>query len=284
MLAARATDGASAAEGPYKPGTTPGAYRFTAPFDGPPFNGYATYPNLRLVTPFVLKTSDQFRGPPPYAVTDPEYVFEFNEVKAFGARDSAVRSPDQTAMAKFWYEMSVFSWNRVARILAAQREDTLLGHARLFAAMNAAMTDAFIAGFDTKYTYSFWRPITAIHEAANDGNNLTEADPAWQPLMLTPPMPDYISTHAAVGAAASVVLIWYFEGDEHSFTIPSTMTAVFPDLRPRSFKRISDAAVENALSRVYAGVHFRFACVNGLALGRNVGAWVIQHAPYTAAQ
>jgi hypothetical protein len=179
--------------------------------------------------------------------------------------------------------MAMFSWNRVARTLAAQRVDTLLSHARLFAALNVAMTDGFIAGFDTKYTYTFWRPITAIHEAANDDNDLTAPDPTWQPLMVTPPMPDYISTHATVGAAASVVLIWYFNGDDHAFTIPTSMTAQFPNLHPRSYSRISDAAVENAVSRVYAGIHFRFACVNGIALGRNVGAWVVQHSPYTEA-
>jgi hypothetical protein len=157
-----------------------------------------------------------------------------------------------------------------------------LDHARLFAALNVAMMDAIIAGFDSKYLYNFWRPVTAIHEAANDGNNLTAPDPAWQPLMVTPPMPDYISTHSALGAAASVVLIWYFKGDDHSFTFSSTMSAQFAGLHPRTFRRISDAAVENALSRVYAGIHFRFACLAGLAQGRNVGAWVVQHAPYTA--
>jgi hypothetical protein len=281
ILAARANDGIGSAEGPFKPGIAPGAYRFTPPFDGPPFNGYAYDPNLKASAPFVLKSPDQFRAPPPYSTRDPEYVFEFDEVKALGSKDSAVRSADQTQMAEFWYEMSMFGWNRIARTLAAQRTDSLLNHARLFAALNAAMIDGFIAGFETKYTYIFWRPITAIHEAANDDNNLTDADPNWQPLMPTPPMPDYISTHATVGAAASVVLIWFFNGDEHAFTIASSMSAQFPNLRPRSYSRISDAAVENAVSRVYAGIHFRFACVNGIALGRSVGAWVVQHSPYT---
>lgn len=281
MLASRADDGAAAGEGPYKPGVRPGDYRFTPPFDGPPFNGYALDPKLGKVTPFVLSSPDQFRAPAPYTVRDPEYAFEFNEVKALGARDSMSRTPDQTEMAQFWYEMAWLGWNRIARTLAVQQSDSLLNHARLFAALNAAMIDALIAGFDSKYTYNFWRPITAIHEAANDGNNLTIADPAWQPLLLTPPMPDYISTHAAVGAAASVVLIWYFQGDDHPFTFSSTMSAQYPHLHPRTFQRISEAAVENALSRMFAGIHFRFACLTGLAQGRNVGAWVVQHSPYT---
>lgn len=280
-IVARANDGAAAGEGPYKPGSLPGNYRFTPPFDGPPFNGYALAPNLGKVTPFALKSADQFRAAAPYTVRDPEYVFDFDEVKTLGARNSAVRTADQTEMAEFWYEMAWYGWNRIARTLAVQQSDSLLNRARLFAALNVAMVDAFIAGFDSKYLYNFWRPITAIHEAANDDNNLTAADLAWQPLMLTPPMPDYISTHSALGAAASVVLIWYFQGDDRTFTFSSSMSSQYAGLHPRTFHRISDAAVENAVSRVFAGIHFRFACLAGLAQGRNVGAWVVQHSPYT---
>jgi PAP2 superfamily protein len=281
-IAARANDNATGAEGPYKPGSRPGDYRFTPPFDGPPFNGFAVVPLAGRVTPFILKSADQFRAPPPYTLSDPEYVFDFDEVKVLGARNSTVRTEDQTEMAEFWYEMAWFAWNRIARTLAVQQPDSLLDHARLFAALNVAIADAFIAGFDSKYTYSFWRPITAIHGADNDGNNLTSGDPDWQPLMTTPPMPDYISTHASLGAAASVVLIWYFHGDERAFTFSSTMSSQFPNLRPRTFHRITDAAVENAISRVYAGIHFRFACLSGLTQGRKVGAWIVQNAPYTS--
>jgi len=280
VLAARANDGAATGEGPYQPGSRPGDYRFTPPFDGPPFNGYAHFPNLGKVTPFVLKSGAQFRSPPPYTLTDPEYAYDFNEVKALGARDSAVRTSDQTATARFYYESSGFTWNRAARILAAKQNDSLLDHARLFAALNAAMADTIIAGFDSKYAYTFWRPVTAIHRAANDGNDLTSADPAWEPLMLTPPMPDYPSTHSSVGAAAAVVLIWFFHGDDQTFTLSSTMSAQFPDLRPRTYRHISDLAVETALSRVFAGIHFRRACLAGLEQGHAVGTWVVQHAPY----
>jgi hypothetical protein len=280
MLTARADDGAAAAEGSYTPGTKPGSYRITAPFDSPPFNGYAHFPHLGKVAPFVLKRSDQFRAPAPYAIGDAEYVFEFNEAKASGARDSAARNPDQTEMAQFWYETSAFTWNRIARILAGQQTDSLLDRARLFASLNAAMADTLLAGFDSKYTYNFWRPITAIHEAATDGNELTVADPVWEPLMLTPPMPDYPSTHSSQSAAASVVLIWFFHGDEHTFTLTSTMVSAVPGLQARTFHRISDAATECAVSRIFAGIHFRSACLAGLGQGHQVGAWVVQHAPF----
>ena len=285
MLAARAQDGAANGEGPYKSGTKPGDYQFTKPFDqlAPPglTPPYATFPNLAKVVPFVLKSADQFRAAPPYTVRDPEYIFEYNEVKAFGNIHSTVRTADETEMAQFWYEMSQFTWNRIARILVAQQTDSLLDHARLFAALNAAMADAVFAGFDSKYAHNFWRPVTAIHAADHDGNNLTVPDPTWEPLMLTPPMPDYISTHSSQAAAASVVLIWFFHGDEHTFTCPSTMAGAIPGLHARTFQRISDAAVECALSRIFAGIHFRLAATTGLAQGREVGAWVVQHAAFT---
>jgi len=286
LLIDRADDGAATAEGPYQPKKKPGSYQFTPPFDAvaPPGGQapYAHFPKLGQVRPFVLKSADQFRAPAPYAVLDPEYAFEFNEVRVLGARQSPVRTPDQTDTARFWYEMSAFGWNRLARVLAARQDDSLIEHARLFAVLNTAMIDGFIASFESKYTYHFWRPLTAIREAATDGNPFTTPEPAWEPLMTTPPMPDYISTHAALGGAAETVLIWFFRGDEHTFTLTSTMTAAFPDLKPRTFHRISDAAVENSLSRLFCGIHFRFACLGGLKQGRAVGAWVVQHAPFAS--
>ena len=279
LLAERADDGAANAEGPYQPGRKPGSYQFTPPFNAPPFNGYATYPKLGQVRPFALRSADQFRAPPPYTVLDPEYAFEYNEVRVMGAEHSSVRTADQTDAARFWYEMSAFGWNRLARLLSARRNDSLLERARLFAVLDAAMIDAFIASFESKYAYNFWRPLTAIQQAGTDGNPFTTPEPGWHPLMHTPPMPDYISTHAAQGGAAATVLIRFF-GDEQVFTLPTTMTAQYPDLQPRTFQRISDAAVENALSRLYAGIHFRFACLTGLKQGREVGAWVVAQAPF----
>jgi hypothetical protein len=280
MLAARFNDGAATAEGPYTPGPNPGDYQFTPPFDGPPFNGYAAVPKWGSVTPFVLENGRQFRASPPYQVTDLDYTFDLNEIKALGSIGSAGRSEDQTDVALFWYENSSFGWNRVARLLAAQHPGSLLSEARLFAALNAAMFDATVASFDSKYTYNFWRPITAIQKAETDGNDLTTADPTWQPLFLTPPIPDYPSNHAAMGGAASTVLAWYFGGDQQTFTLPSTMSLPFPQIQPRTFHRISDAAKENAISRMLVGIHFRLACEKGLELGVEVGTWVVNHAPY----
>jgi len=277
LLAGRADDGFANGEGPYHPGTKPGDYQFT-----PPFEGYAHFPKLGQARPLALKSPSQFRVPAPPAVTDPAYAFDFNEIKVLGARHSPVRTADQTNLARFWFEMSAYGWNRIARILAAQHEGSLLEHARLFALLNTAMTDTLVASFDSKYHYQFWRPITAIRAADTDGNPLTAADPDWEPLMLTPPMPDYPSAHAALGGAAETVLAWYFDGDAQDFILPTTMVAEFPELRPRTFHHLSEAAMENALSRMLVGIHFRSACLAGLKQGRDVGAWVVHHADIAA--
>jgi hypothetical protein len=225
-----------------------------------------------------LKRGDQFRAPPPYKVTDLAYTFDYNEVKAYGSVGSLVRTSDQTDLALFWYENSTFGWNRIARLIAAQHSLTLFEHAQLFASLNVAVFDAYIASFDSKYTDNFWRPITAIRLAATDGNDATVADAAWEPLLLTPPIPDYPSGHACAGGAASAVLISVF-GDEQTFTFQSTMSLPSPQIQPRTFHRISDAAKENAFSRMLVGIHFRLACEVGLAQGIDVGTWVMQHEP-----
>jgi hypothetical protein len=142
--------------------------------------------------------------------------------------------------------------------------------------LNVALADAYISAIEAKYVYNFWRPITAIRQADNDGNDLTKATADWEPLFLTPPVPDYPFAHACAGGAAATVLISFF-GDEHTFTIDSTMAHPFPTIQPRTFHRISDAAKENALSRMLVGIHFRRACEAGLTQGIDVGNWIVKH-------
>ena len=196
-------------------------------------------------------------------------------MKASGSSHSVARTDDQTQIAIFWYESSGLGWNRIARMLDAQHPRDLYENARLFAALNAALADAYIASLDSKFAYNFWRPITAIRNAASDGNDLTTADPAWEPLLTTPPVPDYPSAHATAGGAASTVLIAFF-GEENNFTFASTMSAAFPSVGPRTFHRISDAAKENATSRMLVGIHFRLACTVGYEQGLEVGNWVVK--------
>lgn len=272
MLRRRANDGSATAEAPYTPGNQPGDYQFTPPFDGPPFNGYAAVPLWGRVTPFVMNDVRHFRAPAPYTVRDLQYTFDFNEIKALGSLNSTARTADQTNLAIFWYESSPNGWSRIARLLVAQQSHSLAEHARLFATLEVALADAYIASFDSKYFYNFWRPFTAIRRAGTDGNDLTVSDLGWEPLLLTPPVPDYPSAHAAAGGAASAVLISFFGGDEHTFTLAST----FP-VPPRTFNRISDAAKENAISRMLVGIHFRLACTVGYDQGLAVGQWAVQH-------
>jgi hypothetical protein len=269
VLAARADDGSDTpVVGDYTPVDAPGRYQFTPPFT------LAFQPGWRFVRPFALRSPDQFRPAPPPALTSARYARDFDEVKTLGSAASSARTPDQTAYAKFWYEFSELGWNRVARTVAADRKLGLQSTARLFALLNAAMSDSYVAGWDAKYHYDFWRPVTAVRAADADGNAATDADAGWEPLMVTPPVPDYPSTHSALGNAAAEVLASVF-GDRTAFTFTSPTAE--PANAPRTFARFSQAADENADSRVVAGLHFRFATDAGQALGRRVGRWTVSH-------
>jgi PAP2 superfamily len=271
ILALRSADG-STAPMPYTPGTDPGDYQLTPPNFAP-----AVLPGWGNVTPFALTSGAQFRLPPSkfLDLTSNRYTDDYNEVKAIGDLNSATRTAEQSEIARFWYEGSPTGWNRIARVVAAQRELDLWQNARLFGLLNFAMADGFIAGFDSKYHYDFWRPITAIRAGATDNNPATVADPAWMAFLVTPAAPDYPSTHSVLGAAAAEVLARFFGTDAVSFT--ATSGAPFPGIT-RSFTSFSQAARENADSRIYAGIHFRTACRHGLSQGKQVGRYVFKHA------
>lgn len=267
VLAKRADDGANADEA-YRPGTRPGNYQFTPGFD------FLAAPHWRAVTPFALRTPDQFRVAPPPALTSAEYAAAFNEVKAAGSNAAdAKRSREQTQYAAYWYEFSDIGWNRIARVVARDKKQDLWQRARTFALLNAAMADGYIAGWDAKMHYDFWRPVTAIRQADQDGNPVTAADATWTPLLTTPPVQDYPSTHSVLGAAAAVVLAHAF-GDRTTFTTASP--TALPEAPVRSFASFSAAAKENADSRVRAGIHFRFATDAGLALGERIGEYAVK--------
>jgi hypothetical protein len=259
MLARRRNDGASVTE-TYAPRSVAGAYRYV------PGTDFIAAPHWRRVQPFALAAPAQYRMGPPPALDSAAYQRAFDEVRAYGGKDGAKRSLDQTHYAAFWYEFSDIGWNRVARAAlnapAAPRLD-LAQTARLFAQLNAAMADAYIAGWDAKVHYDFWRPVTAIQAGG---------DAKWTSLLPTPPIQDYPSTHSALGAAAASVLASNFGSDRvrFSMTSPSALAA-----NPtRSFASFSEAARENAESRIMAGLHFRFATEAGLKLGQDIGRHV----------
>jgi hypothetical protein len=263
VLRHRSGDGSAASE-VYEPGSKPGQYRFTPGFE------VVAHPHWRAVQPFALNTPSQFRSAPPPSLQSNAYAIAFNEVKSMGGKGADTkRAPDDTHLAAFWYEFSDIGWNRIARVVARDHRQDLWQRARTFALLNAAMADAYIAGWDSKMHYDFWRPVTAIRAADTDGNPNTTADAGFTPLMVSPPVQDHPSTHSALGAAAATVLAHAFGRDQLKFTVASTSAlAANPT---REFKAFSDAARENADSRVKAGIHFRFATEEGLKLGRNVG-------------
>lgn len=241
-----------------------GEYQFTAPFD------VALFPGWGRLEPFVINLPEHaLDGPQDLASA--QYARDLAYVKAIGGVGSTTRTPEQTAIAQFWYEDSPLGWNRITNTVVRERRLDPWAAARAFALVNFAMADGFIAGFAAKYHFRFWRPVTAIHEAANDGNPLTNSDPTWQPYLTTPPVPDYPSTHTVLGAAAAEVLIELF-GDAVRFTATSlTLPGV-----TRHFKGFATAARENGLSRVYAGIHFPHAVRDGHRQGQSVGRAVAE--------
>ncbi|MGH6611544.1 MAG: vanadium-dependent haloperoxidase, partial [Burkholderiaceae bacterium] len=204
-----------------------------------------------------------------------QYTAAFNEEKSVGGKVSAKRTIDETYYAAFWYEFSDIGWNRIARVVARDQAQDLWQRARTFALVNAVMADAYIAGWDSKFHYNLWRPVTAIQMADADGNPQTARDASFESLLVTPPVQDYPSTHSALGAAAAVVLAETFGRDDIAFTF--TSTSAMPANPQRSFKSFSEAARENADSRVKAGLHFRFATTAGVTLGDDIGRFAVRN-------
>ncbi len=284
ILQRRSNDGASHMA-PYTPGTQPGQWRPTVSFGD--VLRPALLPHWGSVLPFALATGAQFRPPPPPALSSSQYAAEVNMVKAVGAARSATRTTEQTEIAQFWgYGPGSATppghWNQIAQAVAKERSNirhddhgrergSVEENARLFALLNIAMADAAIVSWDCKYVYNFWRPITAIQEAGTDGNPATEADPAWAPLLVTPPFPEYTSGHSTFSGAAAVVLAYFFGSDRIRFTAESDD---LPGFR-RSYKTFSEAALESGVSRIYGGIHFMSANIHGLSTGAAVGMYVV---------
>jgi hypothetical protein len=260
VLAARATDGADR-QVVYEPRDAPGDYRPTPPDLTP-----ALFAQWGGITPFALTGSAQFRPAPPPAPDSRQARTEVAEIRRIGAAQDSVRTEEQSTIAKYWYENSTQGWNRIAReVLAARPMDTW-ERARFYALVNVAMADGFIAGFDGKYHYRFWRPVTAIRAAG---------DRDWLSFLPTPPVPDHPSTHTVLGAAASRTMARLLGTDFVSFSMESG--APYAGLR-RRFHSLSQAARENGASRMLAGIHFRSAVDAGYRLGEQVADWTLDTA------
>jgi hypothetical protein len=250
--------------------TNPGEYQCTP---GTPFIVFEGWEN---VTPFVLKDSSQFRPGPPYAVDKKHYTADYNEVKSLGGDElTSARTADESEIALFWWESSPLKWNRIARTVSARRGLNLWENARLFGLLNMALADGYVAMVDSKNHYDYWRPITAIQTGDTDGNPDTIGDPTWTSFRPTPPNQDYVSGHSIEGGAGAEVLKQFLGTDEISF---EDCGAVLPagscsDATPilRSYTSFSQAADENAYSRILIGFHFRKSVEEGTEYGRKIG-------------
>jgi hypothetical protein len=269
IIAIRTNDGRDGPEGTF--GTGPivaGSWVLTpGPFP------FAQTPWIGTMHPFMLKSTSQFRPAPPPALNSSKYAKDLNEVKAYGSVNSTFRTADETKTAYFWNANGPNQYNDAFRGVITQHGMDLVDAARLLAMGDMAIEDAGMACFDAKYTYLFWRPITAIQHADIDGNPRTDADGSWTPLLATPNHPEYPSAHGCVTSAFTEVLKEalhtnhidvYIKGAENGLT---TLTTT------RHYDTTKDITDEIENARVWIGFHFRNSVKVGLDLGTKVAQY-----------
>jgi hypothetical protein len=264
---ARANDGSSA-PAHFVPGSGPGQWQPTPPAFAP-FNTA----NWATVTPFTMSSPSQFRPGPPPALGSAAYTAALSEVQSIGAANSTTRTPDQTVAAEFWASDGAggvpLTWNNIALQVAATKNNTLLQNAQILAVLGATQVDSFIASYDSKVTYAFWRPVTAIDATT---------DPTWTPLIPAPPFPSYVANHASVAETGAVVLDALFGTDNADFSLTfNTDNSGAASLGnptfgvvTRDYTSFSQAALETADSRNWGGIHYTFDIDQGLIMGQDV--------------
>ena len=270
IIAMRVNDGSTTYVS-YTPGTGPGVWQPTYPAYMPAEN-----PQWATLQPFLMTSDSQFRPAGPPALGSAQWEADYNQVMSLGASNSTTRTADQTQIAKFWNDATGTAtppghWNMIANLLAGQKNLSLADTTKMFAEMNVAMGDATIVAWDAKFTDNFWRPITAIQAGGDDAN--LKADQNWNPLINTPPFPEYISGHSTFSSAAATVLNAVF-GPNTPFTIGTTSPGVTGVTR--SFTGFDQAANEAAMSRIYGGIHFNTSVQDGLTAGTALGQYVLQ--------
>ena len=249
------------------PPASPGAYQPTPPA----FSLTPLVPWVAKLRPFAIESPSQFRPAPPPSLDSLRWALGYNLTRAYGSADSTLRSAAQSEIAIFWTEHGVQQWNRN---IAAQSERTGLSDvqtARLLALTNTAMADAWIACWDAKYHYSFWRPVTAIQQGHTDGRIETVGDPSWMPFRATPNHPEYPAAHACISGAASYALARYFRSDRADFPMDAIVDGVTYVHR---FSRYSDAGAEAQAARIYGGMHYFFSNRAGEGLAREIVDWI----------
>jgi hypothetical protein len=259
----RASDGADAPN-TYRPVTTPGTYVTTTLPIGTQWDS---------VTPWVMERGSQFRPGPPPALASAEWAADYNEVKDIGGKKSAKRTSEQTEIARFWTITGPQSFDPIARQLASAPGRSLSQNARLFALVEMAVADSYIAVFDAKYAFSFWRPITAIRNGDIDGNDATLRDAGWEPLVDTPLHPEYPCAHCINSGTARAVL----ESEFGTGANPLSMTSATAPGVVHKWATIAEYAEEVSLARIYGGIHWRNSTVVGRAMGQKIGELAVQN-------
>jgi hypothetical protein len=261
VVALCAEDGAMAPN-TYRPYTTPGVYVPTV---------FPAVPHWGKRKTWVLTSADQFRPGPPPALTSDTWKRDFEEIKAIGGKDSTKRTPEQTAIAKFWEATAPAVYWPVARSVANVPGRDVVENARFLATAGVAMDDALITIFDAKYTYNFWRPVTAIRNAEGDAR-----DPNWLPFIDTPMHPEYPCAHCVVSGALGAVLT----AELGTGPVPTlTSTSYTANGATRTWKKVSDWSEEVATARIYDGVHYRNSTVVGSSMGQKVGELAVKKLP-----
>jgi hypothetical protein len=255
MIAARTDDFSDAT---WRVGTEPGQWRPTPPDFLQVGAWFAT------LKPFVISDPDEFDTPGPPALASAAYARDLNEVKAFGSATSTVRTPEQTEAAIWWDDPRLVEWE-IKRNLATTYRLGNLQAARMFAMVDMAAVDTLIACYREKKFWSFWRPVTAIPLAGTDGNPATSADPAWTPLRTTAPSTEYPSGHACFTGATMGGLRTFFGRDNLSFSASSADSGT-----TRHYDSLAEATAELLEARIWAGVHYRTAAVDGERLAKSV--------------
>ena len=257
MVALCANDGSDAAES-YRPVTTPGAYIPTATVISSTVGGFR---------PWVMTSGSQFRPAPPVALDSETWTRDLNEIRELGERNSKKRTAEQTTIARFWFLTGARTYNPLIHQAVTAKGMDLVDSARLFALVSIAGIDAYIAVFDAKFAYNFWRPVTAIRNADLTGNKATPREASWLPLGETPMHPEYPCAHCITSGAVAAV----FQGvvgdsiGEMSLTSPTAPGVT------RKWTRFKDYSDEVSNARIYAGFHYRFSTEIGADMGRKIG-------------
>jgi PAP2 superfamily len=266
LIALRAGDGFRVSV-PYTPPSPPipGVWIPTAPT--PPIGTY-----MKGMQPFALKSADQFRPDGPPALTSKQWAEDYNEVKEIGSSTSTTRTADQTVAARFWAEPPVQQAHGALRMFILDHGLDVVRAARLEAMEGVTFADGLIACFDAKYTYTFWRPVTAIRAGDTDGNEATVGNPTWSPLIGTPNHPEYPSAHSCITPAGGRVLARFMGSDHIALTVPS-----LTGLGARYFDKTQDLEYEVMNARIWGGIHYRTAVEDGSQVGKRVADWILAH-------